>query len=108
LREANHRVNLQSCPGGMADIPAKTRPSRSNGPIERRDRRSKKLTEAQFPFKGEAEFEQHAVFSITAVTLSVWPDVVVGVGIGLLNLDAAGEVWDAAREEHETASGDTG
>ncbi len=31
---------------------------------------------------------------------SVWPDVVVGIGIALLNADAAREVWEAAREEH--------
>ncbi|MEO8882100.1 MAG: cation diffusion facilitator family transporter [Devosia sp.] len=42
---------------------------------------------------------------ITALTQSVWPDVVVGVGIGLLNLDAAREVWEAARDEHLAARG---
>lgn len=33
---------------------------------------------------------------------SVWPDVIVGLGIALLNLDAAREVWEAAHEEHAT------
>ena len=32
---------------------------------------------------------------------SVWPDVIVGLGIALLNLDAAREVWEAAHEEHQ-------
>ncbi|WP_237151620.1 cation transporter [Oryzibacter oryziterrae] len=31
---------------------------------------------------------------------SIWPDLIVGLGIALLNLDAAREVWQAAREEH--------
>ena len=31
---------------------------------------------------------------------SVWPDVVVGLGIAIMNLDAAREVWEAAHEEH--------
>lgn len=30
---------------------------------------------------------------------SVWPDVVVGLAVAALNLDAAHEVWQAAREE---------
>ncbi len=31
---------------------------------------------------------------------SLWPDLIAGLGIGAMNLDAAKEVWDAAREEH--------
>jgi Co/Zn/Cd efflux system component len=31
---------------------------------------------------------------------SVWPDVLVGLGIAAMNLDAAREVWEAAHEEH--------
>lgn len=41
---------------------------------------------------------------ITAFTLSVWPDVIVGIGIAIMNMDAAREVWEAAREEHDAAS----
>ena len=37
---------------------------------------------------------------LTAAHPSVWPDVVVGVAIACLNLGAAKEVWEAAREEH--------
>ena len=36
---------------------------------------------------------------ITAATLSAWPDLVVGLGILLMNLDAAREVYAAARDE---------
>ncbi len=31
---------------------------------------------------------------------SLWPDMIAGLGIGAMNLDAAKEVWEAAREEH--------
>jgi Co/Zn/Cd efflux system component len=31
---------------------------------------------------------------------SVWPDVIVGLAIAAMNLDAAHEVWEAAQEEH--------
>jgi Co/Zn/Cd efflux system component len=31
---------------------------------------------------------------------STWPDLIVGIGIALMNIDAAREVWTAAREEH--------
>lgn len=37
---------------------------------------------------------------ITAATHSFWPDLVVGLGITLMNADAAKEVWMAARQEH--------
>jgi Co/Zn/Cd efflux system component len=30
---------------------------------------------------------------------SFWPDVIVGLGIAVMNLDAAREVWEAAHEE---------
>src|SRR5579859_4826583 len=33
--------------------------------------------------------------------LSVWPDLLVGLAIAALNADAAREIWEAAREEHE-------
>jgi Co/Zn/Cd efflux system component len=31
---------------------------------------------------------------------SIWPDLIIGLGIALMNLDAASEVWHAARKEH--------
>jgi Co/Zn/Cd efflux system component len=39
----------------------------------------------------------------TAVTHSLWPDVVVGLGIAAMNLDAARAVWRVARDEHREA-----
>lgn len=35
---------------------------------------------------------------------SVWPDVIVGLAIAALNIDAAREVWEAAHEEHRAES----
>ena len=36
---------------------------------------------------------------VTAFTLSAWPDLIVGLGIAVLNADAAREVYQAARKE---------
>jgi Co/Zn/Cd efflux system component len=41
---------------------------------------------------------------VTAWTASIWPDVVVGIGIAIMNMDAAREVWQAARGEHRAAA----
>jgi len=35
---------------------------------------------------------------------TAWPDLIVGLGIAVLNADAAREVWEAAREEHRAAA----
>ncbi|MFO0691278.1 MAG: cation diffusion facilitator family transporter [Myxococcota bacterium] len=35
---------------------------------------------------------------------TAWPDLAVGLGIFLMNLDAAREVWEAARAEHAGAA----
>jgi Co/Zn/Cd efflux system component len=40
---------------------------------------------------------------VTAFTQSVWPDLVVGLGIVTLNAAAAHEVWRVARAEHRVA-----
>lgn len=40
---------------------------------------------------------------ITAYAPSVWPDLIVGIGIALMNAGAAKEVYQAAREEHRSA-----
>ncbi|MBV8771136.1 MAG: cation transporter [Deltaproteobacteria bacterium] len=37
---------------------------------------------------------------VTSRTLSIWPDLVVGLGIAAINADAARKVWQAARQEH--------
>lgn len=39
----------------------------------------------------------------TVFTRSLWPDVVVGLGIAAMNVDAAKAVWRAARDEHRAA-----
>jgi Co/Zn/Cd efflux system component len=39
----------------------------------------------------------------TAATLSVWPDLIVGLGIAALNADAARQVMNAARAERKAA-----
>lgn len=41
---------------------------------------------------------------VTAMTVSPWPDVLVGLGIFVMNLDAAREVYTAARRERLIAS----
>ena len=41
---------------------------------------------------------------VTAATLSPWPDLIVGLGIFVLNLDAARQVYSAARDERRAAS----
>lgn len=40
---------------------------------------------------------------ITVYTHSAWPDLIVGLGIALMNAGAAKEVYKTAREEHRTA-----
>lgn len=45
-----------------------------------------------------------AAGGVTAWTGSIWPDVVVGIGIAIMNMDAAREVWQAARGEHRGAA----
>ena len=41
---------------------------------------------------------------VTAATVSPWPDLLVGLGIFLMNLDAAREVYTTARRERSLAS----
>jgi Co/Zn/Cd efflux system component len=40
---------------------------------------------------------------MTVYTHSAWPDLIVGLGIVLMNASAAKEVYKTAREEHRTA-----
>jgi Co/Zn/Cd efflux system component len=40
---------------------------------------------------------------VTAVTASAWPDLVVGLGIFALNLDASRQVYGAAGDERRAA-----
>lgn len=39
----------------------------------------------------------------TLAVPSIWPDVIVGLAIAFMNLDAAHDVWKAARREHREA-----
>jgi Co/Zn/Cd efflux system component len=39
---------------------------------------------------------------VTAWWPAIWPDLIVGIGVAILNAGAAREVWSAAREEHAT------
>jgi len=41
---------------------------------------------------------------LTLATISAWPDLIVGLGIAVLNIDAAGEVLAAARKERAEAN----
>ena len=41
---------------------------------------------------------------LTAYTVSAWPDVIVGLGIAVMNADAAREVWQAAHAEAGAAN----
>ncbi|HUB45814.1 MAG TPA: cation transporter [Acetobacteraceae bacterium] len=42
---------------------------------------------------------------VTAMTWhSAWPDLIVGLGIAIMNADAAREVWTAARAEHRAVT----
>jgi len=41
---------------------------------------------------------------VTAYTRSAWPDLIVGVGIALMNADAAKEIYRAALAEHRAAA----
>jgi len=45
--------------------------------------------------------------ALTAASASVWPDLVVGLGIAAINADAAREVWTAAMDEHVAARAET-
>ena len=40
---------------------------------------------------------------ITAYTLSLWPDLIVGLGIAIINADAAREVYQGAQNERDVA-----
>lgn len=40
---------------------------------------------------------------LTRYWASGWPDIIVGLGIAYLNVDAAKAVWNAAKEEHLSA-----
>ncbi|MGJ5132529.1 cation transporter [Bradyrhizobium oligotrophicum] len=65
------------------------------------------LTRAAFLSARNDAFANIAIIAVGLVTAfvwpSIWPDLIVGVGIALVNADAAREVWEAAHEEQKTA-----
>jgi Co/Zn/Cd efflux system component len=62
------------------------------------------LSRAAFLSARNDAFANVAIIGVGLVTAFVWrspwPDLAVGLAIALVNLDAAREVWEAAREEH--------
>ncbi|MCW6512291.1 cation transporter [Lichenifustis flavocetrariae] len=62
------------------------------------------LTRAAFLSSRNDAFANVAIIAAGLVTAflwqSAWPDLLVGLGIAVMNMDAAREVWTAAREEH--------
>jgi Co/Zn/Cd efflux system component len=67
------------------------------------------LTRAAFLSARNDVIANIAIIAAGAVTAylwrSAWPDLIVGVGIAIVNADAAREVWEAAHEEHRAARG---
>ena len=66
------------------------------------------LTRAAFLSSRNDALANVAIVAVGLVTAflwpSAWPDLIVGLGIASMNVDAAREVWTAAREEHASAS----
>lgn len=64
------------------------------------------LTRAAFLSARNDAAANLAIIGAGWVTLhweSGWPDLIVGIGIAIMNADAAQAVWTAARDEHATA-----
>jgi Co/Zn/Cd efflux system component len=66
------------------------------------------LTRAAFLSARNDALANIAIVAAALVTAalwpSAWPDLIVGLGIALMNADAAREVWKAARDEHRAAA----
>ena len=65
------------------------------------------LTKAAFLSARNDAYANLAIIAaglITAFAPSIWPDVIVGLGIAYMNADAAREVWAAARAEQSSAA----
>jgi len=65
------------------------------------------LTRAAFLSARNDAYANLAIIGAGLVTAflwsSIWPDLLVGVGVAVLNADAAREVWKAARDEQKAA-----
>jgi len=66
------------------------------------------LTKAAFLSARNDALANLAIIAAGLVTSLVWrspwPDLLVGIGIALINLDAAREVWEAAHGERRAAA----
>jgi Co/Zn/Cd efflux system component len=66
------------------------------------------LTRAAFLSARNDALANIAIITAGLVTVflwtSAWPDLIVGLGIAVLNADAAREVWEAARDEHKASA----
>ena len=66
------------------------------------------LTRAAFLSARNDAFANIAIIAAAGVTAlvwrSAWPDLIVGLAIAAINLDAAREVWTAARAEQRAAA----
>jgi len=61
------------------------------------------LTRAAFLSARNDAYANIAIIVAGLITLSWysgWPDLIVGLGIAIMNADAAKEIWEAATEEH--------
>jgi Co/Zn/Cd efflux system component len=65
------------------------------------------LTKAAFLSARNDAFANIAIIAAGAITAylwqSAWPDLIVGVGIAVMNADAARDVWRAAHKERRSA-----
>ena len=72
--------------------------------LSRYRRHKGSLTKAAFLSARNDAFANLAIIAAALVTAfawhTAWPDMIAGLGIALMNADAAREVWSAAREEH--------
>ncbi len=75
--------------------------------LARFHRRSGSLTRAAFLSARNDAVVNVAIIGAGLVTAmawrTAWPDLIVGIGIAIMNVTAAREVWNAAREEHRAA-----
>ncbi|MDP3853542.1 cation transporter [Phenylobacterium sp.] len=76
--------------------------------LARHRHREGSLTKAAFLSARNDALANVAIISAGFVTAlvwrSAWPDLIVGLGIALMNADAAREVWEAARSERRASS----
>jgi Co/Zn/Cd efflux system component len=76
--------------------------------LARYRRHSGSLTKAAFLSARNDAVANVAIIAAGLVTATVWrsawPDLLVGLGIALVNADAARQIWQAAHKEHRTAA----